>query len=422
MKRKICILTQSHLCRNPRVVKEAIALDKAGYEVVILTTFAHQDLLSEDLKLIEGSGVALKGVVNIIPSQAPAWYRLKERLSRRLAGEAIARFSIETAFALGYDYRKNLKAAIRENADLYTCHQEISTVIGCKLLSKGFRVAFDIEDWYSHDLLPEANRTRPLRLLAGCEKTALRQGVLTYTTSQALAEALAAFAGSKVPEVLPNVFPFSDRDHLDNQVKDRVDMKMPSIHWYSQTIGPGRGIEFLVEALADLEIAVELHLRGNLYQNFREELVSRFPHERGHKLYFHPLVPHRELLSRIAEHDMGLATEEYTPDSRNLTITNKILQYLQGGIAVVASDTLGQQEVAGQAPDAVLLFRNGNRESLAGTLNRLLADREVLDSAKQAALTAARENFCWEKHEPRLTRWIDAVFQDPASSGRTPAG
>ena len=410
MKKKICILTQSHLCRNPRVVKEAVALSSAGFEVVVITTFTFPDMLSEDLKLIENTGVVLKGVINMIPSQAPAWYRLKERLVRRAAGEAISRFGFESIFALGYDYRKNLREAIREKADLYTCHQEISTVIGCKLIQKGFNVAFDFEDWYSHDLLAEANRSRPIRLLEKYEKMALQKGVLTYTTSLALAGALTTWAGTAPPRVLQNVFPFSDRNTVDHIIKDRVNTGIPSVHWYSQTIGPGRGIEFLIESLYDVDIPIELHLRGNLYQGFRRELEDLFPAGKGHSLHFHPLVPHRELLSRISEHDIGLATEEYVPDSRNLTITNKILQYLQGGIAVVASDTLGQREVAKEAPGAVFLFRNKDRQGLASLLNGLLGHRERLDAAKKAALEAAREKFCWEKQEPLLLNWFtDAI-------------
>jgi len=411
MKKKICILTQSHLCRNPRVVKESLALDAAGYEVVILTTFTYAGLLAEDLKLLEGSGVKLKGVVNMIPGQSPAWYRFRERLIRRGAGEVIARFGADNIQALGYDYPGNLQAAIREQADLYTCHQEISTVIGGKLIKKGFRVAFDFEDWYSHDLLPEANRSRPVGLLEKYEKFALQQGALSYTTSKALAGELAMFSGARPPEVLRNVFPFSDRDRLDHLIKDRSDLSMPSIHWYSQTIGPGRGIEFLTETLSEVETPVEFHLRGNLYQNFREELVRKFPAGKGHKLFFHPLVPHWELLSRIAEHDIGLATEEYIPESRNLTITNKILQYLQAGIAVVATDTRGQQEVASEAPEAVLLFRNRDRKGLAQALNSLLSDREYLRTVKQASLAAASENFCWERQSHRLIEWINQIIR-----------
>lgn len=406
MKQKICILTQSHLCRNPRVVKEALTLSGAGYEVVILTTFTHPDLLAEDLKLIEGSGVMLKGVVNMMTTQAPAWYRLKERLVRRVAGEMIARFGMENVYALGYDYRKNLKAAIGEKADLYTCHQEISTVIGCKLMKRGFRVAFDFEDWYSHDLLPEANRTRPVRLLEKYEKQALRTGTLCYTTSHALADALGKYAGCPPLRVLQNVFPIGDREQLDHLVKDRAGETLPSIHWYSQTIGPGRGIEFLVDALNEITTPVAFHLRGNLFPGFQRVLELRFPTNRGHKLFLHPLVPHRELLSRIAEHDIGLATEEYVPDSRNLTITNKILQYLQAGIAVVASDTLGQQEVAAEAGGAISLFRNKDRPGFAAILNNLLNDPQRLASAQKAALEAAQEKFCWEKQEKWLVNWI----------------
>ena len=245
--KSICILTQSHLCRNPRVVKEANTLAAAGFQVTILTTFTFADLLEEDLKLIDTSKIKLKGIINMIPGQASKWYRLKQRLVRRIAGEAIGRFGWENILTLGYDYRKNLKAAIRENADLYTCHQEMSTVIGCKLIKRGFKVAFDFEDWYSHDLLPEANKTRPIKLLEKYEKFALKNSVLNYTTSESMAAGFAAFADVKPPKVLHNVFPLAERDLLDGKFKDRTDLSRPSMHWYSQTIGPGRGLEFLVK-------------------------------------------------------------------------------------------------------------------------------------------------------------------------------
>ena len=410
MPKKICILTQSHLCRNPRVVKEARTLARAGYEVVILTSFTDAALLKEDLELIADYNIQLKGIINMIPGQAGKFYRLKERLKRRLAGELIARFGLETVYALGYDYRANLKVAMRENADLYTCHQEISTVIGCKLMQKGCKVAFDLEDWYSHDLLPEANRTRPLKLLKKYEKYALQHSPLVYTTSQSMAEAMAEFAGSAVPKVLHNVFPLAERELLDGQHKDRSKLERPSIHWYSQTIGPGRGLEFLVGALRDVDTPVDLHLRGKLFGDFGTQLQKLFPTEKGHRLHFHKLVPHKELLSRITEHDIGLATEEYQPNSRNLTITNKILQYLLAGIAVVASDTAGQKEVAAQAPEAVSLYKNHDKSSLVKALNHFLENPAKLKQAKTTALQRAKETFCWEKQEGLLREWIKNII------------
>ncbi len=408
---KICILTQSHLCRNPRVVKEANALAEAGYQVTILTTFTYKDLLDEDYSLLNKE-VEYRGIINLIPEQSNRFYRFKERVKRRIAGEMISRFGLETPYALGYDYRKNLKEAIKENAEFYLCHQEISTIIGVKLLRKGFRVGFDFEDWYSHDLLPDANKTRPIKLLEKAEKFALKHAQLAYTTSESLAKALADFAKSKKPKVLHNVFPFSERASLDGLFKDRKNLKLTSIHWYSQTIGPGRGLEFFIDALHSIQTPLEVHLRGNIFGKFKEVLIEKFPFNKGHEIYFHPLVSHKELLSRIAEHDIGLATEEYTPESRNLTITNKILQYLQAGIAVVASDTSGQKEVAELAPRSVFLFRNNNPDSLIKTLSNVLSNQEKLDIAKKEAIDICKEKLSWELQKKNLLNWIEKAISN----------
>ena len=213
-----------------------------------------------------------------------------------------------------------------------------------------------------------------------------------------------------LPKVLHNVFPLAERDLMDGKYLDRNDLSMPSMHWYSQTIGPGRGLEFLIDSLNDVKTPLQLHLRGNLFGNFKDQLLDRFPTQSGHKIYFHKLVPHKELLSRIAEHDIGLATEEYTPESRNLTITNKVLQYMLAGIAVLASDTSGQKEVANEAPDCVFLFKNNEKESLVNALNGLITNNELISDAKLNALKVSSEKFCWEKQEILLESWIRSII------------
>lgn len=412
MAKKICILTQSHLCRNPRVVKEANSLANAGFDVTIVTTFTYADLLKEDLKLIDTTKIKYKGVINMIPEQASKWYRFKNRIVRRIAGEVIGRLKVENILALGYDYRNNLKAAIKENADLYTCHQEMSTVIGCKLLERGFNVAFDFEDWYSHDLLPDANKTRPIGLLKKYETYALKNSDLCYTTSISMSNGFAKFASSDKPKVLHNVFPWAERNFMDGELKDRKDRSKISIHWYSQTLGTGRGIEFIIDSLHFLSAPVDLHLRGNVTEEFKEELRSIFPFDKGHDMYFHALVPHHELLGRIAEHDIGLATEKSNPPSRDLTITNKILQYLLAGIAVVASNTSGQKEVADEAKESVFLYENDNKQEFAAAINQLITDKRKLQNAKDSALKIAKDKFCWEKQEQWLVEWVTDALKN----------
>jgi glycosyltransferase involved in cell wall biosynthesis len=124
------------------------------------------------------------------------------------------------------------------------------------------------------------------------------------------------------------------------------------------------------------------------------------------RVFIHELVSNEELPQRIAEHDIGFAGEATSIRSRNLTATNKIFQYLQSGLSVVASDTAGQQEVAARAHGAVRLYRSGSRTELQQALGEWLESPEKLAASKAAAREAAVAEFQWEKEKTRL---LDAV-------------
>jgi glycosyltransferase involved in cell wall biosynthesis len=204
-----------------------------------------------------------------------------------------------------------------------------------------------------------------------------------------------------------NAFPWADRGVLDGCRKDRgATGRKLSIHWYSQTLGPGRGLEDLFAALAAIDADAEIHLRGRPIRDFQDWLSRSVPPSEVGRIFVHDLVPPEELLSRIAEHDVGFAGEMSFCRSRELTVTNKILHYLLAGLAVVASDTPGQREVAGQADEAVLLYPSGDAPALAAQFNLLLRSPHALQRAKAAALKAAQDVFCWERQKARL---VDSV-------------
>jgi glycosyltransferase involved in cell wall biosynthesis len=154
-----------------------------------------------------------------------------------------------------------------------------------------------------------------------------------------------------------------------------------------------------------------VHLRGQCRSDYRTRLGRLFPNENGHTLHIHDLVSPDDLLARIAEHDVGLALEQYKPDSRNLTVTNKILHYLLGGLAVVATDTAGQKEVAGQAGDAVRLCSADAPDEMARQLRVLVQSGHQLETAQKHALQAAQKEFSWEQQAPRLLESIDGALQ-----------
>src|SRR4029077_21139565 len=110
-------------------------------------------------------------------------------------------------------------------------------------------VGIDMEDWYSEDLTLEARKSRPVRLLRELERELLTSGAHATCTSRAMSEALAKEFGCQKPAVIYNAFRWSDRRFIDSSFKDRGNRRFPSIHWFSQTLGHGRGLEDLIATL-----------------------------------------------------------------------------------------------------------------------------------------------------------------------------
>ena len=227
------------------------------------------------------------------------------------------------------------------------------------------------------------------------------------TTSQAMANAMSEAYQSKIPTVIYNTFPWTERSQIDGQIRDRKNLNIPSIHWFSQTIGEGRGLEILFQSLPYINQPVEIHLRGNYPESSRLWLEPLVPDEWRDRLFIHPTVPNSELLSRIAEHDIGLALEIPYCCNKQFTISNKLFQYLQAGLAIIATDTDGQSEVLSQYPEIGELIPSNNAIALASVINHMLQSPQNLTSKKRAALLVAQEYLCWEKQESivfRLTK------------------
>lgn len=384
---------------NPRACKEATSLAAAGFSVAVYGASADAAGLEIDQNLARRNGFAFKPIS--FDSQA-VWRRLRGRISRdvfRFAG-------IESVWQLGPYGPELLRAAHKAHADYYIVHLEQASWVGANLLRAGFRVGADIEDWYSEDLPAAARERRPLGLLRNVERTLLTQCAHVTCTSAAMSRALSEAYSCRAPAVVYNAFPWADRESLDGLIKDRVERRLPSIHWVSQTLGRDRGLEDLLAALPLVAHEAEIHLRGHPAVGFKEWLFAHVADDWRNRIWIHSVVSNEELLSRIAEHDIGFAGEMKYCRNKDLTVSNKILHYLLAGLAVVASDTAGQQEVAMQAGNAVLIYPSGDATTLASRLNLLLGSLETLRRAKADALRAAREVFCWERQQAVLLEHI----------------
>ncbi len=395
----LLILIGGHLSAAPRAQKEAMAAVAAGFKVLICGNTWSARLAEEDKALAEKLNVELRPVVDFREGgPGTLWIKLRQRL----AGELCRRFQIQSVRAMGVGGPEMLRRVLSIRPQLTTVHFEAGLWVGRKLLRRGFRVGVDFEDWFSEDLPASDRLGRPIKLLKGLETELLHKAAFTSTTTLVMAKALAREAQTeRVPQVVPNCFPWRDAPLRQWGESEPRSSSALSLYWFSQTIGPSRGLEALGEALARVSGDWELHLRGDL-RHYREWFESTFSESLRTRIHLHEPCSNAELPRRTASHDVGLALEIPYCKNKDLTASNKIFEYLRCGLPVIATDTAGQREVMNQNPEAGWIVSPSDVEALRSTLQQCIDDRAAVKRAGAAAALAASGRWAWESFERSL--------------------
>jgi glycosyltransferase involved in cell wall biosynthesis len=404
---RILISIIGHLAGAPRPQKEAAALVREGHQVMIRGVWWSERLAAEDMELAKSIGADFAPLVDVRKSSKTA---LTSRIKRRIALELYQTFGWVTPRSFGHSGPEILAEAKRLQPDLVIIHSEDGLWAGKQLIEQGFRVGVDFEDWFSEDLLPHARKGRPVAALAVLEHYLLKHAVYCQATTNVMAAAMSKAAGvQRVPIAIPNVFPWSGRADMVLHDRDERGDEI-SFYWYSQTIGPGRGLEVLGQSLERIKGTWRLRLRGTLCAGDRW-LDEAFPATIRDRVEVLPPVSNKDLLTMHQSHDVGLALEIPYCRSRDLTATNKIFDYLRAGLAVIATDTAGQLEVMAGCPDAGWLVPAGDVEALAMALQEAIDAPRELPRRKQAALDAAESLWSWERYETVFVTLVNQALR-----------
>ncbi|WP_316832711.1 glycosyltransferase [Pedobacter aquatilis] len=394
---RICIITHTHLSRNPRVLKEAKALAEAGYEVHVLNSIYSEQLAKNDLRLLNTESIRITHISDLSKKDLRS---LIDRVIKKAGGLLVKYLKFETCYALGYAPNRYLKISKSLKADLYICHQELPLYIGTKLINAGYNVAFDIEDWHSEDLPEKRRISRPVALLRYAERFALTKGMYCTTTSMALAQQLSKTYNTKQPTVIYNSF--SPIERLFGKVK-KAGFPLKLV-WFSLNIGPGRGLEEFLLIVNKLNIMVEIHLVGEVEEEYKNTLLLSTSDKC--LLTFHPLVDADKLCDLLSEFDIGLAIELHQPKNREFTITNKFFQYIQCGLPVIATNTIGQMEIFKKfTPGLLVDFENISDHEIKS----LLTAKDILERFQEQVVLAATA-YSWENEVVKLLNLVQSAI------------
>jgi glycosyltransferase involved in cell wall biosynthesis len=266
-------------------------------------------------------------------------------------------------------------------------------------------LGFDAEDFHRGEF-PDDEISLRNTLTENVEARYLPACDHLTAASEGIAKAYAETLDIRKPATVLNVFPLSERsgktppEALD---EEKLPEGVISLYWYSQVIGPDRGLQDALQALSRLDKRVHLTLRGRWADGFEEEF-RKLARNLGveHRLRVLAPAPPDQLVERAAQHDVGLALEQGHTRNRDVCITNKILAYLLAGLPVVATDTTGQRQICEAVPAATRLCAIGDSESLAEAVRSFVADETSWQQAKAAAESAGEEQYNWELEKTKL--------------------
>jgi len=330
-----------------------------------------------------------------------------------MAFEVHERYGVQRLAEYGYSTAlpELRQKALREPADWFIAHAHAALPAAATAAHRwNGRLGFDCED-----LLSE-RQTDPADIVRLIERTYLPTCDYVSTPSQGIADRLQYDYKVKKPLVLYNVFPLLLAGGMLPPVERAVCTVM-RLHWFGQTVGPGRGIEEAVEACGMVGDSLELHLRGNPSAGFEAALAAMASQHKV-KLKIHPQIGHDDLIRSMDQFDVGLALERPENIGAGLTVSNKIGSYLLAGLAIAATDTVGQREMLGQIPAAGFLYPSGNPKLLAEGLTRWLDDRKSLIDTQQAAWDASRSRFCWDIEQRKLLAVLGSPGHNSSSKIR----
>lgn len=409
---RICIVTPGQLGSNPRAVKEAHALTAAGHDVTVIATRVLDAVEPRDQSVM---AMARWRVERLDFSKA--WQRRADRVLQIAAGKlhGWTGNAALAPFAHSEMSRRLARAAIRTPADLYIAHYPAALPAAARAARRhGTRFAFDAEDFHPGDLPDEPVFDAARRAVTAIERRFLPDAAYVSAASPGIAEAYRETYGIALPATILNVFARAGAPAALAPLE--AHRAAPSLYWFSQTIGPDRGLESAITALALTKSKPHLFLRGMVTPGMADRLGSLATAARvPDRLTLLPPDSPGDMERLAARHTLGLASEIGTTRNRRIALTNKQFTYLLAGLPVLMSDIPAHRAFAEEAPGAVFLYQAGDAASLATAIDSLLGDPEALQRARLAAFDLGQTRFNWESEQQKLVVLVaNALASTPA--------
>jgi len=408
--RKVCIITPGTIASNPRVVKEAEALSEAGYHVHLIYTRHVNYLIEHDQAILNEHPKWTVDYLDWTSSKFKSKaLKLFSGLKKKIANYILT-YNLYTdefdPLLINRFYFWQLKKAIAFKADLYIAHYPDCLNIAFKAAkANNAYFAFDAEDYHrGEDLHPSK-----IKLIKKIEDLVLPSAKYISVSSALIGDEYQKLY-PKVPVVnIENMFPIKSQPPLK-----KIHNEVFKFFWFSQTIGPKRGLEEFIAILGKTNKKnIQLSLLGNVLKSFQSELndhwyTAGLP-SKG--LVFINTVPEREIFDIASGHHFGLALETAHSHNRDICLTNKLYTYILSGNFLILSNTAGQKKFHQTHPQTGICLKLENIEHSAKKLEELFLDIETVNHARQSNYKLGESELNFDREKQFLIRRVNSLWK-----------
>ncbi len=412
------MLVKNVVTNDPRVLGEARALRQGGHDVFVIGRLEKGYAPSEDL-----DGISILRLRSTSRARGRRASCSIMELNLANGGEFCARRALKRLLdmsgcvfrQLTGPFRRNwvrrlwIKAAVGLKCDVYHAH-DLNTLDEAAAAARkhGARLVYD-----SHELWLEWQENKigashlQLRRWSRVERKWAHRADLVITVSDGIAKKLRRlYALRETPLVVYNCSdrrPLEKSDWLRHVVKQE---RSRCIILYQGGVSEGRGLDTFVELakrLPQADFVVIGPVTSASYVEKLRRLVNGLKN-----FYIVDPVPYKQLYKVTASADIGYVCTEPVCESYDLTLSNKIFEYLASGLPVIASDVAGHRELMRKIPlevSPIIVVPLSDPEESVRRISALVLDEDLRKKMATAARRSVETEF---NRDDQMSKLVDA--------------
>ena len=159
-----------------------------------------------------------------------------------------------------------------------------------------------------------------------------------------------------------------------------------------------RGAEELVEAMQNLDDCFLMIIGGGDVLPILRQMVEKL--KITDRVRFFQRMPYQQMMAYTQLAELGFCLDKDTNLNYRFSLPNKLFDFIQAGVPVVASHLVEIEKIIRQY-DIGMFIENHAPETIAATIREALSDAERRLRWKRN-LAVAAQDLCWENEEQKL--------------------